>query len=103
MTTAPRVGRCGHKSDGVCADTPALGLHPRPPRPGFALRETSTQILEPLFLALTHILTWPDLLVDEAQSLCSGMWGNQSPWGRVWDCACWALCPRVSPQLPCLE
>lgn len=30
------------------------------------------------FLALTYVPTWPDLLADEAPSLCSEMWGNQS-------------------------
>lgn len=31
--------------------------------------------------ALTHNPTWPDLLVDEALPLCSGLWVNQSLWG----------------------
>lgn len=67
--------RCGHKSSLLC-DTPLFwGLiytwlcsHGRqlPRSRGLCS------------LALTHVPTWPDLLVDEAPSLCSGMWGNQS-------------------------
>lgn len=51
-------------------------------------------------LAPTHISTWPDLLVDEALSLCSGMWGNQSLWGLAWGLVLGCTLPYSMPQSP---
>lgn len=62
------------------AGTPAPGLGPWPPKPGFALwgRKHLPRFCSLCLLALPHIPVGPDLLADEARSLCSGMWGNQS-------------------------